>query len=429
MHAYTSLLSTDREIGISIEFLELLTAGYHKKDFAVRLWDGTIWGNVDSPRFTLILNHPGALRGMFLSPSELTLGEAFIYDDFDIEGDIEGMFALGDFLLNRNYSLVEKLKLGSLIAALPETEFPVHRPKENSLTGSLHSKERDRHAIAFHYDVSNDFYSLWLDRSMSYSCAYFRSLKDSLDTAQESKLDYICRKLRLRPGDRLLDVGCGWGGLAIYAAKHFGADAFGITLSVSQAEEARERIRAAGLGERCKVEMRDYRELDPAQGFDKIVSVGMFEHVGEKLLPEYFQRIWNILRPGGVFLNHGIAQFATFQRQGPSFIDKYVFPGGELVPLNTTLRAAEECGFEVRDVESLREHYALTLSHWVRRLEAKATEAKKIVKEVKYRIWRLYMAGSAHGFISGRLNVYQVLLGKFGHGHSPLPLTREDWYA
>jgi cyclopropane-fatty-acyl-phospholipid synthase len=366
---------------------------------------------------------------MFLSPSELTLGEAFIYDDFDIDGDIEGMFDLGDFLFNRKYSLAEKLKLGSLVAALPEIESPIHRPQEASLTGNIHSKQRDRYAITYHYDVSNHFYSLWLDRSMAYSCAYFRSPNDDLDTAQESKLDYICKKLRLRPGDRLLDVGCGWGGLPIYASKHFGVDALGITLSASQAEEARERIRATGLAEHCKVEVCDYRDLDPTQSFDKIVSVGMFEHVGEKLLPEYFQRVWKVLRPGGVFLNHGIAEFATFQHRGPSFIDKYVFPDGELVPLNTTLRAAEECGFEVRDVESLREHYALTLNHWLRRLEAKATEAKQIVKEIKYRVWRLYMAGSAHGFISGRLNLYQVLFGKFGRGNSPLPLTREDWYA
>jgi len=429
MLAYTDLLSADREISISIEFLELLTVGCHKRDFAVRLWDGTIWGDVCSPRFTLVLNHSGALRSMFQSPNELTLGEAFIYGDFDIEGDMEGMFDFGDFLLNRNYSLVEKLKFARLLAALPEAESPLGRVQRTSLTGSIHSPARDRHAATYHYDVSNDFYSLWLDRSMVYSCAYFRSPEEDLDTAQESKLDYICRKLRLLPGDRLLDLGCGWGGLLIHAAKHFGANAFGITLSVPQAEEARERIRSAGLSEQCRVEVRDYRELDPAQNFDKIVSVGMFEHVGEKLLPEYFQRAWNALRPGGVFLNHGIAEFATFRHRGPSFVDKYVFPDGELIPLNATLRAAEECGFEVRDVESLREHYALTLNHWVRRLEAKAAEAKKIVKDVKYRIWRLYMAGSAHGFVSGRLNLYQVLLGKFGHGHSPLPFTREDWYA
>jgi cyclopropane-fatty-acyl-phospholipid synthase len=215
----------------------------------------------------------------------------------------------------------------------------------------------------------------------------------------------------------------------MHAAKHYGVNASGITLSVAQAELARERIRVAGLEDRCKVEVCDYRGLNPSQCYDKIVSVGMFEHVGEKLLPEYFGRAWDCLRPGGVFLNHGIATSTTFESRGPSFIDRYVFPDGELVPLNATVRAAEECGFEVRDVESLREHYALTLRHWVRGLEAKAEEARRVASDIAYRIWRLYMSGSAHGFKTGRLNLYQILLSKPENGNSQLPLTREDWYV
>jgi cyclopropane-fatty-acyl-phospholipid synthase len=311
---------------------------------------------------------------------------------------------------------------------LPDgTRAAEHGHSAPELSGALHSKQRDRRAVTYHYD-SNDFYALWLDRRLVYSCGYFKSAGDDLDTAQEQKLDYICRKLRLRRGDRILDLGCGWGGLLQYAAAKYGVEAFGITLSVPQAELARERFREAGVSDQCRVEVSDYRDLDLSQQYDKLVSIGMFEHVGKSLLPEYFSRAWALLRPGGVFLNHGIAASATFVRKGPSFVDKYVFPDGELVPIHRTLRVAEACGFEVRDVESLREHYMFTLRHWVRRLEANSDEARKIAGDVIYRVWRLYMSGSAHAFQTGRLNLYQTLLSKPDHGESRLPLTREDWY-
>jgi cyclopropane-fatty-acyl-phospholipid synthase len=419
----------DPEIRTSVHFLTELTADYRGPDFKVRLWDGTEWGNSHQPRFTLVLKHPAALRNMFLAPSELSLGEAFIHDDFDVEGDLEDAFELADYFLGRDYSVLEKLKLGGLLARLPVRNGRENGRQAADLSGAVHSKERDRNAVTYHYDLSNDFYSLWLDHAMVYSCAYFKSSRDDLDTAQAQKLDYICRKLRLRPGERLLEVGCGWGGLLIHAAKNYGVEAFGITLSVPQAELARERIREAGLADRCRVEVCDYRDLEVGSEYDKLVSVGMFEHVGEALLPEYFRQVWSLLRAGGVFLNQGIAASATFQRKGPSFVDKYVFPDGELVSINTTLRAAELAGFEVRDVESLREHYALTLRHWVRRLEARAEPARNIVGETNYRVWRLYMSGSAHGFTTGRLNLYQVLVSKPEHRDSQLPLTREDWYV
>jgi cyclopropane-fatty-acyl-phospholipid synthase len=418
----------DPSINISVRLLEELTTNYHGRGFAVRLWDGTEWCHAHPPHFTLVLSYPGALRNMFMSPSELTLGEAFIHDDFDIEGDIEGAFELADFLLSRDFSVMDKLKFGGMLTRLPAGSEHQNGRQGADLPGSVHSKERDRKAVAYHYNVSNDFYSLWLDRSMVYSCAYFKSTRDSIDTAQTQKLDYICRKLRLRAGDRLLDLGCGWGGLLIHAAMNYGVKAFGITLSIPQAEMARQRIREAGLADRCRVDVCDYRDLETAQEFDKLVSVGMFEHVGEALLPEYFRQAWLRLRPGGVFLNHGIAASATFSRKGPSFMDKYVFPDGELVPISATLRAAESAGFEVRDVESLREHYALTLRQWVRRLESKAGPAQSIVGEGTYRVWRLYMSGSAHAFTTGRLNLYQILLSKPDHGESHLPLTREEWY-
>jgi cyclopropane-fatty-acyl-phospholipid synthase len=261
-----------------------------------------------------------------------------------------------------------------------------------------------------------------------YSCAYFKKPDEDLDPAQVRKLDYICRKLRLHPGERLLDIGCGWGALIMHAAAQYGVECVAVTLSVAQAQVARERLRAAGLNDRCRVEVADYRDIDHDQQYDKIASVGMFEHVGEALLPSYFERAWSLLRPGGVFLNDGIAHSATYRRPGPSFVDRYVFPDGELVPISGSLRTAEQSGFEVRDVESLREHYALTLHHWVRQLENHADEARRITSDPTYRIWRLYMAGSAHGFRSGRLNVYQTLLAKPVRGQSGLPLTRSDWY-
>jgi cyclopropane-fatty-acyl-phospholipid synthase len=419
----------DTDVRTSIRFLEDLTSDYRGRSFAVRLWEGTEWRHACQPHFTLMLKHPGALRNMFMSPSELTLGQAFTYDDFDVDGDLEGAFELADFLLSRNYPLIEKVKFGGLIARLPTEGRQENRGQGAELRGSVHTKERNREAVTYHYDVSNEFYSLWLDRSMVYSCAYFKSMQDSIDAAQTQKLDHICRRLRLRKGDRLLNIGCGWGGLLIHAAKNYGVDAFGITLSVPQAEMTRQRIREAGLADRCRVEVCDYRDLDTRRPYDKLVSVGMFEHVGQALLPEYFRQAWSLLRSGGVFLNHGIAASASFQRKGPSFIDKYVFPDGELVPVHATLRAAESVGFEVRDVESLREHYALTLQQWVRRLESKAVQARSIVGEETYRVWRLYMAGSAHAFTAGRLNLYQILLSKPDGGEAHLPLTREDWYT
>lgn len=421
--------SKDSDVRTCIRLLEELTADYRGRSFAVRFWDGSEWSYLDRPQFTFVLKHPGSLRNMFLSPSELTLGEAFIYDDFDVEGDLEAAFELGEALLSRGYSLLDKLKFGGMLTRLPAKSRRRDGRDGPDLTGAVHSKERDRRAVTYHYDVSNEFYSLWLDRQMVYSCAYFESAGDGIDTAQTQKLDYICRKLRLRAGERLLDLGCGWGGLLIHAARNYGVQAFGITLSIPQAEIARQRIREEGLTDRCRVDVYDYRDLESGAEFDKLVSVGMFEHVGEAMLPEYFRQAWLRLRPGGTFLNHGIASSAGFKRSGPSFIDKYVFPDGELVPIHVTLRAAELSGFEVRDVENLREHYALTLREWVGRLESKAEQAKNIVEDSTYRVWRLYMSGSAHAFKTSRLNLYQVLLSKPDHGQSRLPLTREDWYS
>jgi cyclopropane-fatty-acyl-phospholipid synthase len=289
---------------------------------------------------------------------------------------------------------------------------------------------RDKQAVTYHYDMSNAFYSLWLDERMVYSCGYFKDPADDLEYAQERKLDHICRKLRLRRGERLLDIGCGWGGLVIHAGKHYGVEALGITLSAPQADLANERIRLAGIADRCRVDVRDYRELHGPESYDKLVSVGMFEHVGKSRLQEYFGGAFRLLRPGGVFLNHGIACLPGFSPlPGPAFSDHYIFPDGELLPLGTTLSVAETIGFEVRDVESLREHYVLTLRHWMRRLEARRVEACRVTEEKTYRLWRLYLAGAAHKFRMGQNSVYQVLLSKTFDHESGLPLTRADWYA
>lgn len=417
---------------ISLELLDEIIGKESGQEVGVRLWDGTEWPQPGANRpVWLVLQHPGALRAMFLAGTELALAEAYLYNDFDIQGDIISVFGLADRLVDSTLGWRKKIIAGRRLLKLPaEHEEHNGQRRPAHLRGRQHSIERDQAAVRYHYDVSNDFYRLWLDQRMVYSCAYFKSENMSLDAAQEAKLDYICRKLRLKPGQRLLDVGCGWGGLVIYAAQQYGVQATGITLSPPQAELANQRIQAAGMGDCCRVELRDYRDLDENQPYDAIASVGMFEHVGEALLPTYFAKALRLLNPGGVFLNHGIARQANEKpTPKPDFNDSYVFPDGELTPINRTLNAAERAGFEVRDVESLREHYAITLRHWVERLEAHHDEALQFVDEPTYRVWRLFISGSSHGFASGRLNLYQALLVKpAADGSSGLPRTRADWY-
>jgi cyclopropane-fatty-acyl-phospholipid synthase len=276
---------------------------------------------------------------------------------------------------------------------------------------------------------------------MVYSCAYFPTGTEDLDAAQEAKLEHICRRLRLRPGERLLDIGCGWGGLVQYAAERYGAEVTGITLSRPQAELAQQRIAAAGLSGRCRIEVRDYRDLPTWPAFDKIVSVGMVEHVGGAKLPTYFASAYRCLRPGGLFLNHGIVRTRPAPAGDPAqwvrrllwqdgaFIQRYVFPDSELVPPGETIRHAERAGFETRDVENLREHYALTVRHWIRRLEARRDQAVRLVGEPTYRVWRLYMSGCARAFTTGSIGVVQALFSKpEPSGVTRLPWTRADLY-
>ena len=426
----TRTRTADPAAQASLDFLQRLLANYPARDFAVRCWDGTTWEAAagQPTRCTVVLKHPGSVRSMFWPPSRLTLCEAYIYDDFDIEGDMESFWAVGKYLNELRLPLRERLRLGARLFRMPKQKRARTGRQAARLTGAPHSLERDRQAVAYHYDVSNEFFALFLDRRMVYTCAYFAGADEDLDTAQERKLDLVCRKLRLRPGERLLDIGCGWGGLLIHAAQHYGAEAVGITLSTEQAELANQHIQAAGLADRCRVELRDYRQVKDPNGFDKIASIEMFEQVGAEMLPAYFRQVWDLLRPGGLFLNQGIS---ISPLQPPlakaNFGNRYVFPDGALVTLGTALDVAERVGFDVRDVENLREHYVLTLRHWIRRLEAQAEQARQLTDDVAYRIWRLYMSISAFGFKIGRLSDYQVLLCK-AHpaGDSGLPLKRGD---
>ncbi|MGH7652142.1 MAG: class I SAM-dependent methyltransferase [Gemmatimonadaceae bacterium] len=418
-----------------------------QRNFDVRFWDGTVdRGASSSPPFTLVLNRPAALRRMLLPPSELSIVESYIGGDIEIDGSMEAASNLGEEIGERLHSPMAIAKLIRLVIGLPgqaeddlaDTRFPEHARK----LGPRHTPVRDQAAIQFHYDVGNEFYKLWLDQRMVYSCAYFRSPSYTLDQAQEAKLDHICRKLRLQPGQRLLDIGCGWGGLIMYAAENYGVDATGITLSENQAALARERIDKAGLGDRCRVAIRDYRTLVTDDAYDRIASVGMVEHVGLSHLPVYFESAYRALKPGGLFMNHGIVSLSEarprsigeniFRKfwKADAFIDKYVFPDGKLTASSDVIGAAEAVGFEVRDVESLREHYAMTLRHWVRSLEEKTQEATALVGRHTFRVWRLYMAASANAFATAAINVLQTLLAKPDtRGRSQIPLTRDDLYA
>ncbi len=435
----------DPAVEASREALDAVFGPVSERSFAVRYWNGALDSPVDdTPSFTLVLNDPGALRRMFAPPTELHITEAFIRGDFDIVGRAESAAALGDQIKSRIGTPARAMRLARAVLALPHTDPPRRRevaPRAPQ-DGARHTPTRDAAAVRSHYDVGNDFYKLWLDDRMVYSCAYFTRTDETIDAAQLHKLDHICRKLRLEPGQSLLDVGCGWGGLIMHAAREYGVEAVGITLSYEQASLARERIHAAGLADKCTVEVRDYRHLPLEESFDRIVSVGMVEHVGREKLPEYFDRLFCLLRAGGLLLNHGIvhnpgraSKPTLLSKIGDKlwgdglFIDRYVFPDGELPSLGEVITCAEAAGFETRDVESLREHYALTLRQWVGRLERASEAAIAASDEPTYRTWRLYMAASAHGFASGRLGLDQVLLAKQNAGRASVPLTRDDIYA
>lgn len=377
----------------------------------IELWNGRKFDLCKEPSVTVTIPNSAALR-YFISPNLNKLGEAFVEGHIGVQGSPKNVFKVAESLAS------------NVSSRLPAAyNWVTH-----------HSRDRDRKAIEYHYDVANDFYALFLDRDMVYSCAYYRHETDSLDVAQSQKLDYILDKLMLRPGERFLDIGCGWGALVVRAAQKYGAIATGITLSKNQFEGAREKIRAAGLDGQCQVLLCDYRDLSEVGAYDKIASVGMFEHVGLKNLPVYFAAIHRLLTAQGLVLNHGITTSDVENRWigmgAGEFIDRYVFPFGELPHVSLALKSMAQAGLEVVDVESLRRHYARTCEAWSGNLEARRPDAVRIAGERRYRIWQIYLAGCAHGFANGWMNLYQVLCSKAENTElRQLPLTRDYMYA
>jgi cyclopropane-fatty-acyl-phospholipid synthase len=410
----------------------------YPESLTLRLWDNTLirtgsGAGRDSP-FTLVFRSPKAVASAVLDRDPLALADAYFCGDLDIEGDFFAALSIKDHLdalqVPRSEKLmaaVTALRLRMMNSTLLDSGVP---SPASAPRIKAHSKMENRDAIHFHYDVSNEFYALWLDRAMVYSCAYFETPEADLDTAQQAKLEHICRKLSLQKDELFLDIGCGWGALVIHAARNYGVRAHGVTLSAQQLKIAQQRIKQAGIADRVSVQLLDYRDLCGESQYDKIASVGMFEHVGLKNLPVYFSTVHRLLKPGGLFLNHGI----THDREGwePSvsteFINRYVFPDGQLDTISNVQRVMEHEKLEIFDVEGLRPHYALTLRHWVGRLERERGQALQYVNEATYRVWRLYMAACALQFESGEIGIYQILASRRAVGVPRLPLTRRHLY-
>ncbi|HET6867548.1 MAG TPA: cyclopropane-fatty-acyl-phospholipid synthase family protein [Solirubrobacteraceae bacterium] len=391
----------------------------------VRFWDGSeLCAETDRPA-TVVLRDPAAVVHMLRAPGQLGLARAWVDGTLDVEGDLESVLRTRAEFAGAHLSTADRARLARAVVRALGTRLlrpPPIPAIEARLSGRRHWLARDRVAVRHHYDVSNRFYRLVLGPSMVYSCAYFAGPDDTLEAAQERKLDLICRKLRLREGERFLDIGCGWGALVMHAAAHYGARAVGVTLSEPQAELARQRVADAGLTERVEVRVQDYREIHDGP-FDKIASVGMYEHVGRAELAHYAGTVAELLRPGGLFLNHGITRLVPHAPEPDPFISRYVFPDGELHPLADVVGVLQGATLEVRDVESLRDHYGLTLRRWVSNLAAHRDEAISEVGPQRERVWRLYMLGSALGFEAGEISVHQVLAASPGAPHD-LPLTR-----
>jgi len=396
----------------------------------LELWDGTIVG----PRHetcTIRLRSPDALRRVLWSPGELGAARAFVAGDIDVEGDLfEAIRALRPAAANLRAGWRALPRTAAAATRLGAVGRPLPPPPEEARPrGRRHSTARDAAAVGHHYDVGNDFYRLVLGPSLTYSCARFADPSMSLTEAQASKHDLVCRKLGLheRTGMRLLDVGCGWGSMAIHAASQYGADVVGVTISRQQLELARRRVEEAGLADRVEIRLQDYRHLT-GERFDAISSIGMSEHVGKARIGAYFETLASLLGPGGRLLNHAISSVGGSKLGGRTFMGRYVFPDGELLDVGVTVAAMQDAGLEVRDVESLREHYALTLRQWVANLEGRWDEAVELVGPRRARVWRLYMAASAVGFEDGGLAVHQVLGVVAGaDGASGMPPTRDGW--
>ena len=400
---------------------------------ALKLWNGASYTSEQTaPLFTLVVLDPAVLRRLVFSKrNPIPLADAYFRGLLDVEGDFYAALKLKSHFQKLSFTARDRAALVLDALRLPKISLAGEPGKANIANFTHHhTKHSDSAAISFHYDVSNAFYKLWLDEQMVYSCAYFETPTDTLEQAQRNKLDHICRKLRLQPGERFLDIGCGWGAMVCWAAQHYGVKAHGITLSQKQFDYATERVARLGLQDQITLEMRDYRDLQGEAVYDKISSIGMFEHVGLANLPVYNATVMRVLRPGGLFLNHGI----THDEEGwhptvdSEFINRYVFPDGELDTVSNILRGMEQAHFEIHDVENLRAHYALTLREWVKRLEARHDEALQFVSEDAYRVWRFYMAACAIEFEQEGTAIHQILAAKRGSGSVPVPLTRRDMY-
>jgi cyclopropane-fatty-acyl-phospholipid synthase len=406
---------------------------------SVRLWDGTSvpLGRAGANGVAISIAGPGVIASLLRRPTLDRLIRHYAHGQIGIEGGtlIELGTQLSDGGTRKRLKGVSKTRLlGNLLPFLfaPAVKPARSRDFAGDEIGEGRRQEQNQDFIKFHYDVGNDFYCLFLDPEMQYSCAYFTDSANTLEQAQRDKLDMICRKLRLKPGERFLDIGCGWGGLVCHAAKHYGVKAHGITLSDAQLALARERIASHGLEGQVTVEIRDYADLTGR--YDKIASIGMYEHIGVANIPRYLGKVRGLLSLDGLFLNHAISRRAKkagrrfYKRPEQRALLKYIFPGGELDDIGHTAQAMEQHGFEVHDIEAWRPHYAMTTRHWCERLTARREEAVALVGEETYRIWVAYLAGCSLAFMRGTAKIYQTLASRSGKGLASVPLTREDLY-